>query len=83
MGNRIIVLPEHCRDARDVRSPSCHACGNPKMDPCITTGMFNVHGNSYIVTNINAWECPFCTEIVYSSQEAAMIERAIINYKEV
>lgn len=81
MLNRVIVLPGHSRDASDVRSPSCPTCKTP-MFSSITSGIYNVDGNSYIVTNINAWECPYCTEIIYSAKEASMIERAILEYKE-
>jgi YgiT-type zinc finger domain-containing protein len=79
--NRVIVLPEHSRDATDVQQPSCPTC-KTMMHSVITSGIFNVNGNSYIVTNINAWECPYCTQVIYSAKEAGMIERAILEYKE-
>ena len=54
----------------------CDEC-NGKMLPTVIDQEFNFNGRSIVLKGLNAFKCEECGNIVYSFEEATMIDRLI------
>lgn len=68
-----IVLSNHA-DQEGVKT--CHVCGGTML-PCTVSGTYTLRAETMIVSNIKAYRCTSCQEIVYSATEAKRIEFAL------
>lgn len=73
-----IILPEH---EVDLSGLYCYEC-EELMRPWVGDSNYYVNGIRFSVWNIQGCKCPSCGNIVYSSDEAGLIERSIRIAKE-
>lgn len=55
----------------------CHVCGGTML-PCTLSSTFPVGREKLVVSNIKAYRCTNCQEIVYPASEAQRIEDALL-----
>lgn len=68
-----ITLPDH-EDMKGTRiCPTCEGM----MVPCTDSSMFSLKTAEVTISGIKAYKCEKCSEVVYTSDEAKLIEGAL------